>query len=219
MQTTGSAVPYEGSPMHATGGQSVSVIWSWLALIVAAAASAGSLYLSLPEQWGVSLPEQWGVKWGMNLKACPLCFYQRTFAMAVFGVLVIGLCTNAWRTGTLSLLVLPLAIGGLGVAVFHVYLEFKGTLECPGGIGDVGTAPKQSLVTLSVLVLLLVMDSVRNRAAAGYGLGVWLGSIVLGVLFAAGAVVSSPPLPPAPTKPYDSEKQPLEMCRPPYQEP
>src|SRR5436190_2221701 len=51
---------------------------TWFALLVALVAVAGSLWLSL----------------GMNLKACPLCFYQRTFAMAVFGVLVVDAVRN-----------------------------------------------------------------------------------------------------------------------------
>ena len=38
------------------------------------ASVAGSLYLSL----------------GLGLIACPLCFYQRTFAFAVLGVLILG---------------------------------------------------------------------------------------------------------------------------------
>jgi disulfide bond formation protein DsbB len=205
MHTTANPVPAQ-----ATAGQPASPAWTWLALVAAAAASVGSLYLSLPEQWGV--------KWGMNLKACPLCFYERTFALSVFGVLVIGLCTKAWRSGALSLLALPLAIGGLGVAIFHVYLELKGTLECPGGIGNVGTAPKQSLAILAVIVVLLGIDSLRNRAAGQFGLPVWIGSILLGVLFTVGAVASAPPMPPAPAKAYDPEKQPLDGCRPAFHE-
>jgi hypothetical protein len=37
------------SSTPATSVQPVSVAWTWLALVAAAAASAGSLYLSLPE--------------------------------------------------------------------------------------------------------------------------------------------------------------------------
>src|SRR5260370_8662109 len=49
--------------------------WVWAALLVALIALAGSLWLSM----------------GMGLKACPLCFYQRTFVMAPVAVLVFGL--------------------------------------------------------------------------------------------------------------------------------
>src|SRR5436190_1735483 len=100
----------------------------WAALLVALAGLAGSLFLSL----------------GMNLKACPLCFYQRTFAMSVVAVLGMGLFTGG-RSGRLGLLTLPLAVAGLGVAVFHVYLETAGKLECPQGLLGWGSAPRQSL--------------------------------------------------------------------------
>src|SRR5262249_33921021 len=83
-----------------------SAILTWLACLVALAASAGSVYLSM----------------GMGLKACPLCFYQRTLVMGVFGVLLVGLVTGAPRSG-LCLLALPLAAAALGVAGYHVYLE------------------------------------------------------------------------------------------------
>jgi hypothetical protein len=37
---------------------------------------------------------------------------------------------------------LPLAVAGLGVALFHEYLELTGKLECPSGVMGVGTAPR-----------------------------------------------------------------------------
>ena len=48
--------------------------WLWAATGLALVGTAGSLYLSL----------------GMGLKACPLCFYQRTFVMAALAVLLVG---------------------------------------------------------------------------------------------------------------------------------
>src|SRR5262245_58264254 len=90
----------------------------WLSLLVALVASAGSVYLSV----------------GMKLKACPLCFYQRAFVMGVAAVLIVGLLTDRRFHGMLNLLVLPLALAGLGVAGFHVYLEQTGRLECPKGL-------------------------------------------------------------------------------------
>lgn len=56
-------------------------VWVWCAFVVATIALAGSLLLSLV----------------LGLKACPLCFYQRTFIMSLVGVLGIGLLTGAGR--------------------------------------------------------------------------------------------------------------------------
>ena len=67
------------------------------ALVLAIAGTIGSLFLSL----------------FMGLKACPLCFYQRTFIMAA-AVLAISLIVDRGRAATRCLLILPLAIGGLG---------------------------------------------------------------------------------------------------------
>jgi len=82
----------------------------------------------------------------LGLKACPLCFYQRSFIMATASVLAVGLVSYGLSTSTLSLLALPLATCGLAVAGFHEFLERTGKLECPCGIFGLGTAPQQSLV-------------------------------------------------------------------------
>jgi len=166
-------------------------------LLVALVALAGSLWLSI----------------GMKLKACPLCFYQRTFVMGVVAVLGIGLLTGRRHRAVLNLLALPLVVGALGVAVFHVYLELTGKLECPAGVMGIGTTPQQSLAVLIVLLVLVAVGVVRSRqvgeshpAAAG-------AAVVLGLLLAWGAVASSPPMPPAPTQAYTT---PLDICRPPF---
>ena len=100
---------------------------------------------------------------GMKLKACPFCFYQRTFVMGVVAILGIGLLTGQRHRAVLNLLALPLVIGALGVAVFHVYLELTGKLECPAGVMGVGTAPQQSLTILIVLLVLVALGVVRSR--------------------------------------------------------
>src|SRR5438445_12421800 len=97
--------------------------WSLAALALAVAGLAGSLLLSL----------------GMNLKACPLCFYQRAFMMALVAVMGMGLLAGAARAARLSLLALPLAVAFLGVALFHVSLELRGKLECPSGLPGLGS--------------------------------------------------------------------------------
>src|SRR4051812_23864104 len=107
-------------------------------LPVALAGTAGTLYLSL----------------GMGLVACPLCFYQRAFVMAVLGVLLVGGLAGMQRRVPLSLLALPLALGGFGVAGFHVWLEQTNKLECPLDIAGVGSAPLQSFAMFALLVLI-----------------------------------------------------------------
>src|SRR5437016_11289971 len=87
----------------------------WPSLLVALVALAGSLWMSI----------------GMKLKACPFCFYQRTFVMGVVAVLGVGLLTGQRHRAVLNLLALPLVIGAVAVAIFHVYVERTGTLECP----------------------------------------------------------------------------------------
>jgi disulfide bond formation protein DsbB len=170
---------------------------AWLACGVALLASIGSVYLSV----------------GMGLKACPLCFYQRTFAFAAFGVLLVGLLTGAQRTG-LSLLTLPLAVGGLGVAVFHVFLEVNGTLECPRGLLGLGTPPRQSLVVFVALTALLVLAVLSEGAEKGALATVLAGTMVLGAVFAVAAIVSAPPLPPERTTAYPPNS--LDTCRRPF---
>jgi disulfide bond formation protein DsbB len=166
-------------------------------LLVALLALAGSLWLSI----------------GMKLKACPLCFYQRTFVMGVVGVLGIGVLTGQRHRVVLNLLALPLAVAGLGVAVFHEYLELTGKLECPAGVMGIGTAPQQSLAALIALVAFVAVGVVRSAKAGEAHTPTVGAAIVLGLLLAWGAVASSPPMPPTPTQTYTT---PLDICRPPF---
>jgi disulfide bond formation protein DsbB len=169
-----------------------------LPLAVALVATIGSLYLSME----------------MQLKACPLCFYQRTFAMSVLAVLGIGLLAGAKHRNVLNLLSLPLAVAGFGVAAFHVSLELTGKLECPSGVMGIGTAPQQSLAVFAILFLFVALGVVRAGKAGGPRLPVSMSAFVLGVLFAVAAVKSTPPMPDPPSQPY--QKAP-DVCRPPYQ--
>ena len=170
---------------------------TWFACLLALATSAGSVYLSM----------------GMGLKACPLCFYQRTFALSVAAVLAMGLLMRLGRTGRLSLLALPLALGGLGVALFHVSLELNGTLECPKGLLSVGTAPQQSALMFAALFTILLADE-WGGAGSNVGKGFRLiPALALGALLAVASCVANPPLPRAPDRPYP---EPPDICRPPY---
>jgi disulfide bond formation protein DsbB len=172
------------------------VPWLWLALVVCLLTTGGSLFLT----------------WGLNLQACPLCFYQRTFAMSLVAVLGMGLLIGADRFVRLSLLALPLAVAGLGVAGFHVSLELSGKLECPPGLLALGTAPKQSLVMFLVITGLLLADVFRGvGSVVTYGLPLG-GGVVLGLLLAYASSTSNPP--PTKPKPEDYLKPPV-VCRPP----
>jgi disulfide bond formation protein DsbB len=180
-----------GLMASSTGSRSAPSRWLWAALAMAAAGLAGSLLLSL----------------GMGLKACPLCFYQRTFMMSLVVVLGMGLATGLGHSGRLGLLALPLAAAGLGVALFHVSLEVRDKLECPKGVLGLGTAPQQSLALFALLFALLLLDGVGQFKAVA-------GGLVLGGLLAVACCISNPPMPPPPKAPY-AEKKP-EICRPPF---
>lgn len=158
--------------------------------------TAGSLFLSL----------------GMGLKACPLCFYQRTFIMATAAVLGIGLLADRLpadrgRAALLSLVCIPLVIGGLGVASFHEYLVMTSVLECPKAIFGLGTAPAQSLAVFVVLSITVIMGAGRQSRMIALAL-------LLGLLMAWGAIASSPPLPAPSKSPLAPVKLPLDTCRP-----
>lgn len=165
--------------------------WVKIALVLALGATLGSLYLSI----------------GMGLKACPLCFYQRSFVMAALAVLAVGLIADRSQAGLLCLVALPLAVAGWGVAAFHEYLVASGKLECPTGLWGLGVAPLQSLAAFSLLAITTGLGATRRALPLAAG-------AALGLALAWGCVASAPPLPPSPTKPYE---QPLEICRPPFQ--
>lgn len=175
----------------------VVAAWIVAALALALAGAVGSLWLSI----------------GMDLKACPLCLYQRTFIMSVSGILLIGLMTPLRGSSVIPLLALPATIGGLGVAFFHAYLEATGALECPKGVFGVGTAPQQSLVVFILLAFSLTVGIWRGSKQNGGGLAAGAAAIIVGLLFSVGMILSAPPMRPAPSKTYE---QPLDICRPPF---
>jgi hypothetical protein len=149
---------------------------------------------------------------GMGLKACPLCFYQRTFAMAAFATLLLALLTGAWRTGYAHIMALPSLLGGMVVAGIHVYLsDIANKLECPKGINDLGSAPVQSLTAFGV-TLLIYLWGVRSDGKAG--VGVILASAMLAGAMGYAGFAGSPPAA-KPTAPYDPNQR-IETCRVPY---
>jgi disulfide bond formation protein DsbB len=170
--------------------------WAWAALVMALAGLVGSLALSL----------------ALGLKACPLCFYQRTFMMSVAAVLATGLVAGIASPGRLCVLALPLAIAGLGVAGFHVWLEVSGKLECPPGLRGVGTAPQQSLAAFAVLSVLLIAGVWRGSSDNQLPWAGLIGVIAVGVLLTVASVIANPPIPKAPSQSYD---KPPDACREP----
>ena len=172
-----------------------------LTLLTALVGTLGSLLLSL----------------GLGLKACPLCFYQRTFMMAALIVVTFGLWADPRRPSLVCWLIMPLAWAGLSVAAFHESLVVNGVLECPAALFGLGSAPAQSLVVFGLLTASATIGawSGRGESSPIGGLKL-LAAIVAGGVMAWACVASTPPLTPTPKQAYDSVKQPLDMCRPPF---
>ncbi|AUV82223.1 disulfide bond formation protein B [Salinigranum rubrum] len=115
--------------------------------LVASVATAGSLYFSL----------------GLGLVPCELCWYQRILMyplVVVGGVAALERRVGVWRT------VLPLSLGGLAVAAYHVYLQVTpaaaGSCSIGGGcsavlypmLGGVLTIPRLSMLAFTLVSLL-----------------------------------------------------------------
>jgi disulfide bond formation protein DsbB len=182
------------APVPSPSGAGTASSLAWVTLGVALVAAAGGLALSL----------------ALGLKPCALCFYQRSFALALVAVLAVGLVTRGVRTEVLTLLALPLAGAGLGVAAFHVSLELRGKLECPAGFFGLGTAPQQSLAIFAIASVLLLVDVLRGLRAGAVGpTGLLLALVLTGAMVWA-ACVSNPPA----AVLYDYDKPP-DICRPP----
>jgi disulfide bond formation protein DsbB len=173
-----------------------------VALLLSAGAAAGSLYLSLE----------------MGLRACPLCFYQRAFAFGLVGVLAAGILAFRDYGARICLLALPLAVAGLGVAGFHVWLGWtewpreaeKWYLACPAGIKGIGTAPQQSLAAFAAITLVLLIGGLGEVGASGRGGPALIVGVALGAAAAVGSVLANPPMP----DPKPLPATPLEICQP-----
>lgn len=172
-----------------------------IAIAIAVIGTVGSVYLSM----------------GLGLKACPLCFYQRSFVMAALAVLALGRFLERLRPGLICLLSVPLAWAGLGVAAFHEYLVLSSVLECPPALFGIGTAPAQSLAVFIALAIAVTggawcgrQESPRQRSCTLFV------AVMLGAVMEGACVKSAPPLPPVPAAAYDPVKQPLDTCRRPF---
>lgn len=173
----------------------------WIALAVATMGSLGSVYLSI----------------GLGLKACPLCFYQRSFMMAAAVSLLVSFWLDGVRSTRLCIVALPFAVAGLGVAMFHEYLVLSGKLECPPALFGWGDGPLQSLAVFSLLTAVCLVGAFFYRhSSARQGIPSILAATFLGVGVAWACIASAPSLPSTPAQPYDPVRQPFDMCRPPF---
>ena len=162
------------------------MLFPLLALIVAIATAASSLYLTLE----------------LGHKTCMLCFYQRAFAFALVGVLASGLFAFRDRAARVCLLALPVAIAGLGVAGFTSYLGMNDWprqnqnwyLACPMGIEGYGTSSQQAMVAFGAAVLLLLIGGIAEVRVSGHGGLSLLVGLVLGVGATYGSIIANPPL-------------------------
>ena len=178
------------------------MLFPLLALLVAIATAAGSLYLTIE----------------LGHKTCTLCFYQRAFAFALVGVLVTGMLAFRDRAARVCLLALPVAIGGLGVAGFTSYLGMTDWprqnenwyLACPMGIEGYGTDSQQSLAAFGVATLILLIGAVGEVKVSGHGGLALLAGIALGVGAAYGSIIANPPI----EQPKPAQPGTLLECRP-----
>ena len=176
-------------------------LWLVSACVISLVGMIGSVYLSV----------------GLGLKACPLCFYQRSFVISALAVQVLGRFVERSRPGLICLLSVPLAWAGLGVAAFHEYLVLTGILECPAALFGVGTAPAQSLIIFLVLTVAVSGGAWCGRQESRrQGATTLIVAMLVGIVMATACVKSSPPLPPVPAAAYDPVKQPLDTCRRPF---
>lgn len=190
-----------GNDTENTSRSTFATISGVLAFGVAMVGSVGSVWLSI----------------GLGLKACPLCFYQRSFMMAVAVNLLMSLWLDGVRSTRSCFVAMPFAWAGLAVAAFHEYLVLTGKLECPPAMFGWGDGPAQSLGVFCVLTAVCLAGAFTNRGNSSMqGLPSILVASFIGVGMAWACIASAPPLPPTPAQPYDSSKQPFDMCRPPF---
>jgi hypothetical protein len=174
----------------------LKILWPRLALFVSVVGVVGSLYLSLQ----------------MELKACPLCFYQRAFIMSVAAILGFGMYLPDVPKAALTPLAMAPAMAGAVVANTHVLLVVNGILECPMGVTGFIAAPGESLIVYVVLMILLLVDLFHNKRYVMPGLG----ALLAGYILASASIRATPPVP-DPTGPYPADTK-LDGCRKVYRE-
>ena len=132
-------------------------VWLGSATIVAAVATAGSLYFSL----------------GLGLIPCELCWYQRILMyplVVVLGVAVVEGRPRVYRT------VLPLSLTGIAIAGYHSWLQFaSASSSCTLTAASCSTVQYRilglSIPNLSLIAFVLITAGVglvlfRTRAGS-----------------------------------------------------
>jgi len=139
------------------------VLWGyelWAAFLVAATATAGSLFFSETA----------------HFVPCELCWFQRICMYPLAGILLLAAIANDHRAARY---LWPLPLAGAGVAIYHVLVEngvVSQTRECvasaPGGcavkwINEFGfmTIPTLALTAFVLLLQLLALASREVRHA------------------------------------------------------
>ena len=173
-------------------------LWARAALFMAAVGVLGSLHLSL----GMDPP----------LKACPLCYYQRSFIMATAAILLLGMILPGVPAAAVTVFALAPAFAGAYIAGQHAWMVSQGDLECPMGVTGRLVAPVESLIVFALLMIFLLGDLYHRGTYIVQGAG----ALLLGYLFATTGIRATSPMP-MPTTPY-GEKDVLDICRKPFQE-
>jgi disulfide bond formation protein DsbB len=182
----------------ATSAAVASPAYTWAALAVAVLTVLGAFYLSFVE----------------GKFPCPLCFYQRAFALGVVGVLAAGLVSGVNARISVATLALPVASAGLGVALWHVHLVRTDVLVCPAGMFGISTAPAQSMAAFGLLSAVLVLDAYQ-AGRQGNGFLPVVASVVLGFVLAAPCCLklfNEQPKRPIPAQEYEDESP--KICLP-----
>jgi Disulfide bond formation protein DsbB len=180
------------SPPQEKPAPDLKALWTRFALFFAVVGVLGSLHLSLAEP---------------QLKACPLCFYQRAFIMSVAAILALGMFLPSVPTAAQTVLALAPALAGAAIAVWHVWLEYAGVLECPLGRSDILTAPQESVLIYILVVAMLVGDLFHQKKYVMQGVG----AVLVGVVFSITCIKGVPETPER-TTPY-GENEKLDGCR------
>jgi disulfide bond formation protein DsbB len=130
---------------------------------------------------------------GLGLIACPLCLLQRAFAVAVLGILFLGLVTKIRDTGLVNLLAfLPTMIGTL-IAAWHTVLDVTGQQICPSGVLGLGTTAQQSLASYVLILAALVPGLWMDLRAGKVSISTVIWTMLLGGALAFACIVTTPP--------------------------